>query len=153
MIRYALCCSKGHVFESWFRDSAGFDVQKKRGQIECPECGDIRIEKAIMAPAVPSRREAAAPAEMPAAEAPPQPMVLAGDKEREMRAMLRAFKAYVEANTEHVGPRFAEEARKIHLGEVENRAIRGEASPTEVKALLDDGIEVSPLPILPDERN
>lgn len=142
MIRYALQCDQGHGFESWFRDSAAYEAQAERGLLTCPHCGSAKIEKQIMAPALSGvdRDEA-------------QPVALAGGKDAEMRQMLRAFRQFVETHTEDVGPQFAEEARKIHYGEVEERAIRGEASPAEVQALQDEGVEISALPILPDDRN
>ena len=146
MIRYALVCEHGHSFESWFRDSVAYDVQANRGMLSCPHCGSGTIEKQIMAPALNGvDRADVLPAVMEGQ--------ISADKSLKTRQMLRAFRALVEANTENVGPQFAEEARKIHYGEVEERAIRGEASPAQVEALREEGVEISALPILPDERN
>lgn len=165
MIRYSLGCDQGHAFDSWFRDSAGYDTQVAGGLVACPVCGSTMVAKAIMAPflapagqtasaaVAPAavKREESAPA--PSASEAPAPVVLASDKDREMRAMLRAMRRFVEATSDDVGRRFPEEARRMHTGEIEHRAIRGEANGEEVRALLDEGVEVHPLPTLPDERN
>jgi hypothetical protein len=142
MIRYALRCEHDHRFESWFRDSATYEAQAQRALVTCPHCGSASVEKQIMAPAVASREEEVR-----------VPVAMADQKDREMREMIRAFRQMVMANTEDVGAGFAEEARKIHYGEAEHRAIRGEASPADVRALNEEGVEVAPLPILPDDRN
>ncbi|MCZ8185172.1 MAG: DUF1178 family protein [Beijerinckiaceae bacterium] len=147
MIRYALICDAGHAFESWFRDSESFDRQARRGQVNCPTCHSARVSKQIMAPAVATRKEEAGQAETG------QPMVMPAAPDAEIRQMLRALRAQIEANAEHVGPRFAEEARKIHYGETEERAIYGTTSVKEAAALHEEGIEVLPIPVLPDERN
>jgi len=145
MIRYALQCTAGHGFDSWFRDSAAFDEQAKRGLIVCPECGSAKIEKQIMAPAVTVKDEKAVSA--------PRPVAMMGEKEREMRAMLRAFHRHLKENAQDVGAGFADEARKIHYGETEERAIYGQASEEDARALHDEGIEVMAVPVLPDDRN
>lgn len=150
MIRYALVCDAGHAFESWFGDSAAFEVQRDRGLVECPSCSSKKVDRQIMAPAVVSRgMQASAEAMQPVAMA----AQTTGGPDREMREMLRAFKRHVEANSEDVGTQFAEEARKIHFGEVDARAIRGEATPSDVKALREEGVEIAPLPVLPDDLN
>jgi hypothetical protein len=165
VIRYTLNCANDHTFESWFPGSDAFDKQVRRGLVTCPECGSAKVSKAIMAPNVGRRgrdgvaRQGAAqqvstlPSTDAASGAGAQPVAIVSEKERELRAMLRAVRVFVEANSEDVGRKFASEARKMHEGEIEHRAIRGEASNDEVKALLDDGIEVHPLPVLPDDRN
>jgi hypothetical protein len=142
MIRYALACEAGHAFESWFRTSDDFDTQSKRGLVTCPQCGSTRIEKQIMAPAIRSTEPEK-----------PQPVALADPRDAEMRQLLRAYRSFIESNAEHVGGKFAEEARKIHFGESDERAIYGEATPTEIRELREDGVEVAPVPVLPDERN
>lgn len=144
MIRYALRCASGHGFESWFRDSAAYDDQAASGLLSCPHCGEARIEKQIMAPAVALKEDAALVA---------QPIAMMGEKDREMRAKLRAFHQHLKANAEDVGGGFAEEARKIHYGESDERAIYGVATPPEAQALHDEGIAVLPLPHLPEEAN
>lgn len=161
MIRYQLRCDADHDFESWFRDSAAYDGQRKRKLVTCPVCGSASVEKAIMAPALGrgtrkfSEESAAAPTPPPAPVAPDaqQPVALISEKERELRDMLRAVREHVVKNSDYVGEDFATIARQMHEGEVEKRSIYGEASAEEVKSLIEDEIEVHPLPSLPDERN
>ena len=169
MIRYALACDRDHAFESWFPSSDAYDAQRARGLVECPLCGSAKVEKQIMAPRVArtdrgrslGRDPEANPApnlpvpapEAPAAPPAPQPVALFSEKERELRAMVRALREHVEKNAEHVGGRFPDAARKMHYGEIEHRSIYGEASPGEARELLEEGIEVHPLPIVPDDRN
>ena len=159
MIRYALACNKAHPFESWFPSSEAYDAQRAQGLLTCPVCGSAEVEKQIMAPSVARTDKAPAPAEAPAptqpsAEPPsPQPVALLSEPEQAFRAMLKAVREHVRQNADYVGPGFAEEARKMHYGEIEHRSIYGEANPVEAKALLEEGIEVHPLPIMPDERN
>ena len=159
MIRYALACNKAHPFESWFPSSEAFDAQRAQGLLTCPVCGSAKVEKQIMAPSVARTDKAPAPAEAPAptqpsAEPPsPQPVALLSEPEQAFRAMLKAVREHVTQNADYVGTGFAEEARKMHYGEIEHRSIYGEANPVEAKALLEEGIEVHPLPIVPDERN
>jgi hypothetical protein len=168
MIRYALHCEEGHDFESWFQNSAAYDKQRKRALISCPICGSAKVEKAIMAPrlnrnetvgppatAVPALPAAApaAPANAPAGLPAKAPMAMMSPVERELRKKLKELREHVTKNADYVGPRFPEQARKIHYGEVEHRSIYGEASPDEARELHEEGIEFHPLPILPDEFN
>jgi hypothetical protein len=156
MIRYALACDKGHTFESWFQDSAAYDKQAKRGLVACPHCGSAKVEKAIMAPQISGAKKRAAPAEPPAAAAPaPEkaPVAMLSPQEQEVRAKLKELRDHLTKNADHVGPKFPEEARKMHYGETAHRSIYGEASPEEARRLAEEGIEFHPLPILPDERN
>jgi hypothetical protein len=160
MIRYALVCDQGHDFESWFADSAAYDKQAKRKLVTCPHCGSAKVEKAIMAPRLAGARKHAAPVEPPAetpvpAPAAPEkaPVAIISPQEREFRAKLKELRDHLTKNADHVGPKFPEEARKMHYGEIEHRSIYGEASPEEAKELSEEGIEFHPLPILPDERN
>jgi hypothetical protein len=162
MIRYALRCERDHTFESWFQDSAAYEQQVKRKLVSCPACGSVKVEKAIMAPQIVSKkgREVAPPAPEPApAPAPAQPAPEAGStpllmaQERELRAKLKELRDHIVKNADNVGERFPNEARKMHYGEIEHRPIYGEASPDEARALIDEGVEVSPLPVLPDDRN
>ncbi|PZQ85673.1 MAG: DUF1178 domain-containing protein [Ancylobacter novellus] len=156
MMLYRLHCARDHDFESWFRDSAAYDDQKARGLVTCPVCGSAEVEKAIMAPSLGrGTREvdvpvAASPA--PAASGA-QPVALMAEKEQQLRAMLKAVREHVVANSDYVGDDFARLARRMHEGDEEQRAIHGEATSEEVRALIDDEIEVLPLPVLPDERN
>ncbi|MDQ0510472.1 DUF1178 family protein [Ancylobacter amanitiformis] len=169
MILYRLHCAQDHDFESWFRDSTAYDGQKARGLVTCPVCGSAEVDKAIMAPALgrgtrkreveaappadASSAAAAAPPEPVAAEPSAQPVALMSEREQQLRAMLRAVRAHVTAHSDYVGDEFARLARRMHEGEEEQRAIHGEATPDEVRALVEDEIEVLPLPVLPDERN
>jgi hypothetical protein len=142
MIRYALACTAGHGFDGWFRSSEDYDRQAERHLLSCPVCGSPQIEKALMAPAV-STAEAARSTEA----------VLLGEKEVELRDMIRKVRAEVTKNAENVGPRFAEVARQMHEGEVERASVYGIASQDEVRALAEDGVDFHPLPVLPDEGN
>jgi hypothetical protein len=132
MIRYALACEHAHEFEGWFSNSADFDEQKARGLLSCPVCNSADIAKQIMAPAVAGTKRNTP-------DAPPR-----------MRAMmmetLAKVRRHVEENFDYVGDAFAAEARKIHEGAVDHRDIYGEATPDEVKSLVQDGVPVAPLP-------
>ena len=156
MIRYSLRCERGHGFESWFQSSSTYDSQVKRKLVTCPACGSAKVEKAIMAPQIASKRgrDSAAPA--PAAStdvtAPAStPLMMA--QERELRAKLKELRDHIVNNADNVGERFPTEARKMHYGDIEHRPIYGEASPEEARSLIDEGVEVSPLPVLPEDRN
>ena len=157
MIRYALACAAGHGFESWFRDSASFDEQQRAGFVTCPMCGSSKVEKQIMAPSVArtdlDRPAPPTPEPTPAAPAPAGPMALLSEREAAFRELLRAVRRHVVETAENVGPRFAEEARRMHDGLSEFRAIYGEATPEEARALAEEGIEAFALPMLPDEHN
>ncbi len=158
MIRYALHCEHSHTFESWFQNSAAYDKQAKRTLIACPICGSAKVEKAIMAPrlgradAVETPTQPPMPAPMPPAPAN-APVAVMSPPERELRKKLKELREHITKNADYVGPRFPEQARKIHYGEAEHRSIYGEASPDEAKELHEEGIAFHPLPILPDEFN
>lgn len=166
MILYSLVCERRHEFEIWFKDSADYERQRKRGLVTCPACDSGKVEKAIMAPSLgrgsrkgarPAAQEAT-PTETPAAEttAPAEgktPVAMISPQEREFRAKLKELRDHLTKNAENVGGKFPEQARKMHYGEIEHRSIYGEASPQEAKDLHEEGIEFHPLPILPDERN
>lgn len=149
MIRYDLKCANGHAFEAWFASSAAFDEQAERGLVNCALCGSTQVEKALMAPRVPAKGNAKEPA---APDTPAQQSMMSAPVPPEMAEKLAALRKEVEANSDYVGKDFADEARKIHLGETEARAIYGEASGEEVKALVEDGVPVAPLPFMP-KRN
>jgi hypothetical protein len=160
MIRYTLRCDRGHAFESWFQNSSAYESQEKRQLVNCPACGSAKVERAIMAPQIMSRkgRESALPAPAPAPAATADvaapastPLMMA--QERELRAKLKELRDHIVKNADNVGERFPNEARKMHYGDIEHRPIYGEASPDEARALIDEGVEVSPLPVLPDDRN
>lgn len=141
MIRFSLGCDKGHAFEGWFRDNAEFERLKAAGLNACPACGSHAVEKALMTPAVQGAGKR-------------EPVALGmGDDQKKALAELKALTEKMRANSEDVGPRFAEEARKIHYGEAEARGIRGEATREEASALIEEGVPVMPLPSFPDEAN
>jgi hypothetical protein len=156
MIRYALKCERDHEFEAWFASSDAYDTLARAGQVTCAICGSTRVGKAIMAPnVVTSRGREAAPA-LPAeaeAETEAKPIATVKAPDPAFLEALKQVRAFVEANAEHVGPRFAEEARKIHYEETPQRAIYGEATADEAKSLYDEGIEFHPLPRLADDFN
>jgi hypothetical protein len=159
MIRYALACDKGHEFESWFQNSAAYDKQAKRGLVTCPHCGSAKVDKAIMAPRLAGAKKRGAPAEPAIAASAPEKsqekasVAMISPQEQELRGKLKELRDHLTKNADHVGPKFPEEARKMHYGEIEHRSIYGEASPEEARRLAEEGIEFHPLPILPDERN
>lgn len=157
MIRYALRCERGHEFESWFQSSSAYDAQSKRGLVTCPQCNSAKVEKAIMAPRIASKRrskvsEVPATVPSPATEHAPTQLVMS-PQERELVTKLRELRDHVVKNADNVGKKFPEEARKMHYGESESRAIYGEATSEEAKALAEEGVEVAPLPVLPVDRN
>jgi hypothetical protein len=131
MILFDLRCKDGHAFEAWFRDSAAYEAQVAARDLACPVCGSTEVAKALMAPALNSR-----------------PKIEAAQAAEAMR-LWRRVQNHIETNFDHVGPRFAEEARKIHHGEAEKRSIYGEATQAEAKELRDEGIDVNQIPWLP----
>jgi len=139
MIRYALACAQGHDFEGWFGTSSDYDRQAADGLIECPVCADREVRKQIMSPAVAGTRK----------RAPDAPA--AGRRAMMMEAMAKV-RAHVESNFDYVGDAFAREARAIHEGRSEERGIYGEATSTEVKGLVEDGVPVAPLPPAPPSK-
>ncbi|WP_375454932.1 DUF1178 family protein [uncultured Methylobacterium sp.] len=153
MIRYSLVCAAGHGFESWFPSSDSFDDQAARGLVTCPVCDSPKVAKGLMAPSLARTDRARAPDPAPGPDAALAALPMIAEPERRLRAMLRAVRARVEATAEPVGARFPEEARKIHYGESAERPIYGQASPEEARALIDEGIDVAPLPPMPDDRN
>jgi hypothetical protein len=155
MIRYTLSCARGHRFDGWFKTSASCESQAKRGLVACPTCGTTKVQKAIMAPSVksPKRREGRAKAAAPAPMTMNKQAAERISAQREMAEILRRIRSEVEAKAEYVGDRFAEEARKIHYDETPARGIYGEATVADAQALADEGIEVMPLPMLPEDRN
>ncbi len=171
MIHYNLRCAKGHAFESWFQSSSAYETQEKRKLINCPVCGSTKVERAIMAPRIvrkkgrdakPSenKRSETKPSEQLPVAAPatevippssPTPRLMA--QEIELRAKLKELRDHIVKNADNVGEKFPNEARKMHYGDIEHRPIYGEASPDEAKALIDEGVQVMPLPALPEDRN
>jgi hypothetical protein len=157
MIKFSLRCDRDHAFESWFRDNGSYDELTRAGHLACPECGSTQVSKALMTPAVVTSRKRviAVPTEQPPAAppAPVQPVVAADERSLMLRAMLREMRDHVLRHAKDVGAQFAEEARRIHEGVSDETAIRGTASREDVEALLEEGIEVMPLPVFPDDRN
>ncbi len=141
MIKYALSCDHEHTFEGWFGSSQDFDDQQARGLLECPVCDSRAVRKQIMAPAVAGTKKRADGADTPA---PTRAMM--------MDAMSRV-RAHVEENFDYVGDSFAREAREIHEGRSEDRGIYGEATPKEIKSLVEDGVNIAPLPPAPPKKS
>jgi len=153
MIHYQLRCEQGHEFDGWFKDSSTFDKQAKRGLVECPSCGDTKVTRALMAPAVSTREREVVPPQPPAPvapAAPPAPAVAAGGRmPAQVMALLQRMRAEVEANCDYVGPEFADEARRIHRGESDKRGIYGETTKAEAEALAEEGIDIAAIPWVP----
>lgn len=148
MIRFALKCENDHGFESWFQSSDAFDGLKAAGMVTCPTCDSSRVEKDLMAPRVRPARSAAKPPEKP--ETLRQPMTNAPDP-RFVEA-IRALREHVEKNSEYVGDRFAREARAMHEGDMDHRAIHGEVNAEEARQLIEDGVPAMPLPFIPRQK-
>ena len=181
MIKYSLRCDHDHVFEGWFRNSDDCEAQTRDGHVECPYCASTKIAKSLMAPRVtgtrtqdglptkPERGGAVAPVSPPAVPAAgakqangPAPVAQAGQgpsgpmngpTPQQVHEMMRAFRDHVVKNADYVGDNFAEEARKMHFKETEERGIYGEATVDEVKSLAEDGIACLPMPVLPEDQN
>lgn len=147
MIHYQLHCSQDHGFDGWFASAESFDAQAKRGLLECPICGDAKVVRALMAPAVPRKRRAVTAAPTPE---PAQQVAVAPERLPDhLRARLQRMRAEVEKHCDYVGGKFAEEARRMHAGDSEARGIYGETTPEEAEALADDGIDVARIPWIP----
>jgi hypothetical protein len=147
MIRFSLVCDNGHDFESWFASNDSYDFQIENNLVTCPHCSVAKINKAVMAPAVARARG------RKKAAAPKQNVALIGEGDAELRKMARDLHTKIVDSTVDVGAEFPSEARKIHEGDAPERAIRGQASPEEARALIEDGVSILPMPILPDERS
>ncbi|MFV0292772.1 MAG: DUF1178 family protein [Paracoccus sp. (in: a-proteobacteria)] len=131
MIRYDLNCTGGHRFDGWFASSSAFETQRNSGQIHCTICGSTRVDRALMTPGVPARSNS-------------QP--------GKNKSTLEQLRDHVEANSDYVGLRFADEARAMHEGRSESRAIHGEARPEDARALIEDGVPIAPLPFIPKRK-
>jgi hypothetical protein len=156
VIRYALTCEAGHGFESWFPSSGDYDKQRRRGLVSCPACGSVKIEKQIMRPSLARTDKGSGRAELPAMSAAVDensPVAMVSPQEQFLRAKLKELRDHVTKNADYVGDKFPELARQMHYDEVERRSIYGEAKPDEVKELVDEGVEVQPLPVLPEDKN
>ena len=149
MIRYTLKCDQDHSFEGWFASAGAFDSLQASGMVSCTICGSVRVEKALMTPAVrPARKAEAAPPEAAARPEATAATPLSGPQNR-IEAAIEALRRTVEENSDDVGTNFAAQARAMHEGTLPERAIHGEAKPEEARALIEDGIPVTPLPFLP----
>lgn len=142
MIRYTLSCDEGHAFEGWFSSSDDFDRQMDRKLVSCPTCNSTSVAKQLMAPSIATARKKEATRALVMDQA-----------QKETVAKIRELVKAVRKNAEDVGDRFAEEARKIHYGEADERGLIGQATVEEAVALLEEGIAIAPLPVLPDEVN
>lgn len=142
MIAYSLVCKEGHEFEGWFSNSEAYAAQAKAGDLVCPVCGNEEVTKGIMAPAVKTSVTKA----KGRTEITPQ-------EQQKLRQFVTGFRKYVEENADYVGPKFPEEARKIHYGETEARHIYGESTVAEAKELIEEGIEIAPMPPDPGDLN
>jgi hypothetical protein len=142
LIRYSLTCDNAHEFEGWFSEGADFDRQVATGLLTCPVCHSAAVSKLLMAPSVSTARKK------------DEMQTLAMDAmRREALAKLKEAVAAVKANSEDVGTQFPEEARKIHYGEADARGIIGQATFDEAQALLEEGIEIAAIPVLPEDVN
>ncbi|MEM9524320.1 MAG: DUF1178 family protein [Pseudomonadota bacterium] len=145
MIRYALKCDREHNFDSWFQSAEAFERLRQGRHISCPICGSDRIEKSVMAPRLasskPEKHEQEGPAHGPLG-APASPA----------ERMIAELRKKITENSEYVGTRFADEARRIHQGDAAERSIYGEARPDEARRLIEDGVPVAPLPFMTGRR-
>jgi hypothetical protein len=142
LIKYTLSCDNGHSFDGWFSSSADFDRQAELGLVSCPACGSVSVAKELMTPSVSTSRKK------------DEAKVLMMDQARkEAVAKIRELVTAIRENSDDVGEKFPEEARKIHYGEAEERGLIGKATADEARALLEEGIEIAPLPVLPDDVN
>ena len=146
MIRYDLVCNSGHEFDGWFGGSEAFEKQQKAGLLDCPICGTSDVVKALMAPGIPAKSNTKSDDAQPVHNVP-------ANAQAELVEMIRKVRDHVAENSEYVGDKFAEEARKIHYEETEQRGIYGEATIQDATELKEEGIEVHALPTLPEERN
>ena len=149
MIQYALKCSEGHTFDSWFQSAEAYDKLSAAGLVTCAVCGCQHVEKAVMTPRVRPARTAKAPPETVPAKSG---SINVASPSPEVEKALADLRRKVEENLDYVGKDFADEARKIHLGDAPDRAIYGEAKPDEARALIEDGVPVAPLPFVPSRK-
>jgi hypothetical protein len=153
MIRYTLKCSAGHSFESWFASSSAFDDLRDANRLECAICGSRTLDRAMMAPRVRTARKTGDTPPAPPETVDPTPhQSLSAPPDGALARMIQALRVKVERETEDVGRNFVSEARAIHAGDAPERAIRGEANPSEARKLLDDGISVMPLPFIDSKK-
>ena len=149
MIRYALACDQAHQFEAWFSTSDDYDSQVAAQLVECPFCASTAIRKQIMAPAVTGTKAQGERAQLVTMGEPGAGSGASPEVQAAMMELISRVRSYVETHFEDVGDRFAEEARDIHDGLADERAIYGQATGDEVRSLIEDGIPIAPLPISP----
>jgi hypothetical protein len=142
MIQYALKCDEGHSFESWFQSAAAFDSLSAAGHVTCPVCGSSKVKKALMTPGVPAKQNKGADV-TPVLKNPPT----------EVEQAMAELRRQVEENSDYVGDKFADEARAMHLGDVPERSIYGEARLDQAKELIEDGVPLMPLPFRPKQKS
>ncbi|MDD9908875.1 MAG: DUF1178 family protein [Ahrensia sp.] len=142
MIRFSLVCDADHDFDGWFASSEEFEKQRKRGLIACTTCNSTKVSKSLMAPQISTGRQKDAMA-----------VASVDANRRELMAKMKELRETITSQSENVGTRFPEEVRKIHYGESEQRSIYGEAKRDEVESLLDEGVAIAPLPVVPDDAN
>jgi hypothetical protein len=147
MIRYDLTCADGHRFDGWFGDSVAFDEQVGAGAVSCPRCGSIKIEKQLMTPGIPRKGNRSSTPAQTFSATPNDPQAQA------LQKAIRELRRYVKEKADYVGDRFPEEARRMHYREIKQRGIYGEASAEEARDLIAEGIEVRPLPSIPEDHN
>ena len=152
MIKFSLICDSHHEFESWFDSGASYDRQARRGLVACPVCNSATVSKAMMAPSLVGARNAVEPVSVAAPEKP-APIALLDERQQELREMVRHLRGEIEKNSVDVGVNFPKVARAIHDGDEPVRSIRGQATADEARALIEEGIGVLALPVLPDEIN
>jgi hypothetical protein len=148
MIRFTLTCKAGHGFDSWFQSDAAFGALQAAGQLACPVCGAVEVEKSLMAPSIVPTRASPSP---PAIEQAAGRATLT-EPQSELEAAIATLRRQIEENSDYVGMNFAAEARRMHDGDAPSRAIHGEARPDEARALIEDGVPVAPLPFLPARK-
>jgi len=149
VIRFDLICQHAHEFDSWFASNTAYEEQNQAGLVTCPYCGSDEISKQLMSPSIPAKANVASTSDRQ------QPMLSANQDPAitEMVENIRKMRQQVSENAEYVGKNFAKEAREIHYEEKPARGIYGEASLDEAKSLLEEGVGVIPLPMLPEEKN
>jgi hypothetical protein len=151
MIRYTLTCAGGHGFDSWFQNAAAFGALQAAGQLACPVCGAVEVEKAMMAPTVvQGRPRAGTDAPAPSATAATRPSL--ATPQSDLEAAIAALRRQIEENSDYVGLNFVAEARRMHDGDTPARPIHGEARPDEARKLIEDGVPVAPLPFVPGRK-
>jgi hypothetical protein len=142
MIRYNLICGNEHDFDSWFKDSKSYNIQEKSNSILCPICNSNNISKALMSPGIPKKTNSLK-----------KDKLLDDNNSRVMRDTLRKLRKEIKKNADYVGTDFPNEARKIFYKESKDRSIYGEATQDDVRGLIEEGIDIIPLPEMPDDKN